>query len=228
MNITKFDPDNASPSHEGTILASDVLPKEMSAPFEHAYGCLFRGQSMMGHAHSNDEFYLVISGSGQVIVGGKNLAVKAGDAIAIPPDTFHTMICTEKDEAPLIWAAFWWTHMEGGVPFTDEIAVQTFKVENGTSENGDPKLADYIVPPQLKTPFGHAYGYLTKGNAMIPHKHHEDEIYIMLKGQALMTIGEESRLLDSGDVVAIPPDVLHTLEAETDEFLWAAIWWDIS
>lgn len=227
MIISRFDPLTAKPSHEGTILADAVVPECMNAPFDHAYGYLMKGRSMMGHAHPTDEIYIVISGSGHVIVGGRNLEVKSGDIVAIPPDTWHTMICTESDNEPFLWAAFWWPHLDGGEPFGEEIAVQRFRVENATGGHNNTLLADYVVPPQLKTPFGNAYGYLTKGGAMEAHEHHEYETYIILNGTGLMTVGEESETVTQGDVIAIPPDVIHSLSSDSDELLWAAFWWDV-
>jgi mannose-6-phosphate isomerase-like protein (cupin superfamily) len=109
INIKRFDPENATPGHEGTILGSNVLPDSISAPFLHQYGYLAeRGRTMAGHSHPTDEIYIVLSGTGHVVVGGENCAVRAGDTVAIPAGQWHTMMCADCDEAPLLWAALWW------------------------------------------------------------------------------------------------------------------------
>lgn len=106
MNISRFDKNTAFKSHNGTILASDVLPEGMTAPFSHAWGYLENGSEMEGHAHPTNEVYFVFSGSGTVVVGEEKAKVSSGDVIEIPPNAYHTMIC-DKD-AVLLWAALWW------------------------------------------------------------------------------------------------------------------------
>lgn len=226
MNITRFDPLKAKPAHEGTILADDVVPAGMHEPFEHAYGYLLNSRSMMGHSHPTDEIYIVMSGTGYVMVGGRNIAVKAGDIVAIPPNVYHTMFCTEKDEAPYKWAALWWPHMEGVEPFGEEIVVQRFDPKTAESGHNGTILAADVVPRQLKTPFGHAFGYLTAGQTMEAHRHHTHEMYMMLEGTGKMTIDDETCNVTAGDVIAIPPDALHELTAKSEELLMAALWWD--
>lgn len=110
--VKRFDPASAEKSHEGTILASDVLPAGMTAPFLHKYGYLENNQSMAGHKHATDEIYIVFSGTGYVTVGGENKAVGPGDVIAIPANVWHTMMCTNKDQGPFLWAALWWDHID--------------------------------------------------------------------------------------------------------------------
>jgi mannose-6-phosphate isomerase-like protein (cupin superfamily) len=106
MKISRFDKATASGGHNDTILASEVLPKGMSAPFGHAWGYLENGGEMEGHTHPTTEIYLVFSGTGTVVVGDERAKVSCGDVIEIPPDIYHTMICDEN--AALLWAALWW------------------------------------------------------------------------------------------------------------------------
>lgn len=108
IDVKRFNPETAYSSHDGTILAEKVVPPSINAPFDHQYGYLLNGQSMAGHAHATDEIYIVMSGSGYVMVGGENRAVSVGDVIAIPSGQWHTMMCTEQDQAPFLWAALWW------------------------------------------------------------------------------------------------------------------------
>ena len=106
MNRSRFDKNTAFGGHNGTILAGDVLPKGMAAPFSHAWGWLENGNEMEGHSHPTNEIYLVFSGSGTVVVGGEREKVSCGDVIEIPPDVYHTMICDENET--LLWTALWW------------------------------------------------------------------------------------------------------------------------
>jgi mannose-6-phosphate isomerase-like protein (cupin superfamily) len=110
--VNKFDPATADKDLVHFILASDVLPTGMKAPFKHKYGYLENNQTMAGHAHATDEIYIVFSGTGYVTVGGENCAIGPGDVIAIPPNQWHTMMCTDKDIGPLLWAALWWEKID--------------------------------------------------------------------------------------------------------------------
>ena len=47
IEICRFDPLQAKPSHEGTILADDVVPPSLHPPFEHAYGYLLNNRSCL-------------------------------------------------------------------------------------------------------------------------------------------------------------------------------------
>ena len=106
MNISRFDKNTAVGGHNDTILASDVLPEGMTAPFGHAWGYLENGGAMEGHSHPTTEVYFVFAGSGTVAVGDEKAKVSCGDVIEIPPDAYHTMICDEN--ATLLWCALWW------------------------------------------------------------------------------------------------------------------------
>ncbi len=106
VNIKRFDKETAGPGHNGTILASRLLPDGMEAPFDATWGYLENDSEMEAHAHPTEEIYVVIKGSGVVVVGEEKANVGPGDVIEIPPDIDHTMIC--EDGGPLLWAALWW------------------------------------------------------------------------------------------------------------------------
>lgn len=53
---------------------------------------------------------------------------------------------------------------------------------------------------------------LPPGKSVTPH-HHEvlEEIYYILSGSGVMTIGDESRAVSAGDAIYIPKNNVHTL-----------------
>ena len=104
--ITRFNPETANKAHAGTILASDVLPKGLNAPFEHAWGYLNGPGEMEPHSHHKEEVYLFIRGEGFAVIDGTRYPVKPGDVVRIPPDALHSVI--NKEDAEILWAAFWW------------------------------------------------------------------------------------------------------------------------
>ncbi|HHX63741.1 MAG TPA: cupin domain-containing protein [Chloroflexi bacterium] len=110
MNIARFDKKKAQPAHNDTILAMDVLPPGVRAPFDHAWGYLQPGHDMEGHAHPTEEIYFFHKGRGVVVVGDEEHPVEAGDVVEIPPDTYHTVRNPSNDE--LYWFALWWEPVE--------------------------------------------------------------------------------------------------------------------
>jgi mannose-6-phosphate isomerase-like protein (cupin superfamily) len=59
---------------------------------------------------------------------------------------------------------------------------------------------------------------LPPGRAVAPHRHREiEEIYYVLSGAGVMTVGDERRHVGAGDAIYIPRETLHTLENTGDE-----------
>lgn len=106
MNIARFEITTASPAHEGTILASPVLPEGMPAPFGHAWGYLAGNGEMDAHAHPTREVYFFFEGQGIVMVDGERAPVGPGDVVDIPENASHTVV--NESGRPLKWAALWW------------------------------------------------------------------------------------------------------------------------
>jgi len=108
--LSTFNKSTAEKAHGGTILSAKVLPEGLKAPFADAWGYLEGKSVMEAHSHPTEEVYFVFVGRGFCGVDGERFAVKPGDVIYIPPNATHTMEC--EDGESLLWAAFWWDHME--------------------------------------------------------------------------------------------------------------------
>jgi mannose-6-phosphate isomerase-like protein (cupin superfamily) len=106
MNTSRFDKTLATPGHNGTILAMDVLPPGMRAPFQHAWGHLEANREMEGHSHAHDECYFFHAGTGTVIVGEEQMAVAPGLVVEIPSNVYHTV--RNDSDGELLWFALWW------------------------------------------------------------------------------------------------------------------------
>lgn len=52
------------------------------------------------------------------------------------------------------------------------------------------------------------------GGAVAPHSHPTHEFYFVLSGRGAMTVADETRPVGPGDLVRIPPDVVHSLAVE--------------
>jgi mannose-6-phosphate isomerase-like protein (cupin superfamily) len=110
MNVSSFERNKASAAHNGTILAMDVLPAGVKAPFRHAWGFLGPHAGMEGHTHPTEEVYFFHKGQGVVVVGKEERAVAPGEWVEIPPDVFHTV--RNDSDGELLWFALWWPPLD--------------------------------------------------------------------------------------------------------------------
>ena len=54
---------------------------------------------------------------------------------------------------------------------------------------------------------------LEPGQAVTPHFHREtEEVYYILEGEGVMTVGGEQRDVSAGDAILIPLNAIHSLE----------------
>jgi mannose-6-phosphate isomerase-like protein (cupin superfamily) len=71
-------------------------------------------------------------------------------------------------------------------------------IDRTTSEITQCSLAEETLPP---------------GCAVTPHRHRQiEEIYYIVSGRGLMTVGDETREVGAGDAVYIPRGNRHTLK----------------
>ncbi len=76
-------------------------------------------------------------------------------------------------------------------------------IDRTTSAITQCSLAEEILPP---------------GSTVTPHHHNElEEVYYILSGRGMMTVGDECREVGSGDAVYVPRNHRHTLENTGDE-----------
>jgi quercetin dioxygenase-like cupin family protein len=61
-----------------------------------------------------------------------------------------------------------------------------------------------------------AYWRIEEGSALRAHGHPHEQVVNLLEGKFELTVDGESRVLVSGNVVAIPPDVPHSGRALTE------------
>jgi Mannose-6-phosphate isomerase len=76
------------------------------------------------------------------------------------------------------------------------------------------------------TPFDSAWGYLKNFGALEIHDHPTQEIYIVFKGEGIVSVGDEKEKVSCGDIIEIPANAPHNIENTTEgELLWLAFWW---
>ncbi len=54
---------------------------------------------------------------------------------------------------------------------------------------------------------------MAQGAMAAPHSHPNEQISVVLQGEAEFTIGDEKQTLQAGDAVVIPGDVVHSVKA---------------
>lgn len=81
--------------------------------------------------------------------------------------------------------------------------------------------------PNYPMPFSGAWCVVRPGTISEPHTQIDQEIFIGIKGQAKLVIGEDKYDFTTGDIAAIPKDVNHYVENDTDDdFHFYVVWWD--
>jgi mannose-6-phosphate isomerase-like protein (cupin superfamily) len=51
------------------------------------------------------------------------------------------------------------------------------------------------------------------------HSHAPEQVYVVVKGEGKIKVGDEERLVAGGDLIYIPPDTLHGIENSSHEVL---------
>ncbi len=81
--------------------------------------------------------------------------------------------------------------------------------------------------PALNAPFEGAWVTVPPHGETGAHSHHEYEIFIAVKGEAVLESQGERRDFRAGDIVHFPPHTEHrVINANDGEFEWYSIWWD--
>ncbi|MGF1425970.1 cupin domain-containing protein [Kitasatospora sp. LaBMicrA B282] len=85
-----------------------------------------------------------------------------------------------------------------------------------------------ILPwPALNAPFEGAYAVVRPGTSTTPHSHHEYEMFVATKGEAVLSSGGVRAPFRAGDVVHFRPGTEHEVINETDgDFEFFSVWWD--
>jgi len=79
----------------------------------------------------------------------------------------------------------------------------------------------------LNAPFEGAWNVIRPGASSVKHAHHEYEIFIAVRGHAVLESADQRAEFRPGDIVFFPPHVDHQVINETDEdFEMYSVWWD--
>jgi quercetin dioxygenase-like cupin family protein len=105
MNKRGFADAPEEPAHGGTVLKR-VLIRQGDAASDLIYmndAYVEPGQVVPAHEHLDmEEVFYVVSGQGEMQVGGEAAALQAGDRVIVPPRTAHVLVNTGTTRLHLI------------------------------------------------------------------------------------------------------------------------------
>ena len=79
----------------------------------------------------------------------------------------------------------------------------------------------------LNSPFESSFALVRAGTHSALHSHHEHEIYIGLRGEAVIECDGEKAPFRPGDVAFMKPGTQHHVLNDGDEdFEFYSVWWD--
>ncbi|CCK28612.1 hypothetical protein BN159_4233 [Streptomyces davaonensis JCM 4913] len=88
--------------------------------------------------------------------------------------------------------------------------------------------AQRLLPwPALNAPFEGSWCVIRPGTASTPHAHHEYEIFVAMKGTAVLDHDGGRTPFVAGDIVHFTPGERHSIVNESAvDFEMYSIWWD--
>ncbi len=84
------------------------------------------------------------------------------------------------------------------------------------------ELTDEVISPHYSTATGGTVTgevievgryRMAKGTGADPHKHPNEQIIYLLEGKLKARVGGEERIVEPGEVIHIPPNVVHEIRA---------------
>jgi mannose-6-phosphate isomerase-like protein (cupin superfamily) len=79
----------------------------------------------------------------------------------------------------------------------------------------------------LNAPFESSWAVVRAGTHSVLHSHHEHEIFVAVRGHAVIECDGEQATFCTGDVAFFRPGLLHrVLNDGREDFEFYSIWWD--
>ncbi len=95
--------------------------------------------------------------------------------------------------------------MSGNIPFDPNRYQQPIRDYVGRKMLGNQEAVDFLPQSHLRI------WYNTQLNGYEPHHHHALEIILVMENLYPVRVGSEEFLMNAGDILFIPPDMLHTI-----------------
>lgn len=198
---------------------------------------LFRfrpGDKMEYHDHAwQEEILFILDGSGTAVVEGARVPVVAGDVLHFGPRPRRQIVADGPGD--LLWFAVgappvdddWHEYPEGERSSWPDLSADWRLLHGADLE---PKVRDRYVITWLHGPFdlralrANLFRF-RPGDSMYPHAHRvQEELFLLLSGEADFVIGDERRRLGPFDVVRVDPaPVRQLVHAGAADTVWLAV-----
>jgi mannose-6-phosphate isomerase-like protein (cupin superfamily) len=214
--------------HDSAVIWSILRQRnpEDSAPhacLEHLSGlvrhALQGGMNSNCHQHeAAEQFYYVLSGRGEVLIGDQRYPVRAGSAAYLPPGLPHQFFADPEED--------WAEHLVVTCPVergeSQPRVVNWREVRPAAGAHGAAVIWHLLesvdeTEPDTGHPCLLGFHYLTlqalvRGKAADRHQHDDKEqVYYVLEGRGTMIAGDQVRPVREGDAVYLPRAVPHQI-----------------
>ncbi|MFH1571764.1 MAG: cupin domain-containing protein [Gemmatimonadota bacterium] len=177
------------------------------------------GMSSNLHQHDKvEQFYFVVSGRGEALIGERRYAVRAGSAAYLPPAVPHQFFADPQVDRV--------EHLVVSCPVERQGSparvVSWREVVPRTGDHGDAVIWPLLesmdeAEPQTPQPCLLGFHYLTqqglvRGKASDRHQHDDKEqVYYVVEGRGAVIAGEAYRPIGEGDAVYLPRGLPHQI-----------------
>ena len=100
--------------------------------------------------------------------------------------------------------------MQNDTSLLDILCIADAPAERFASGRETRRLTGVAGLPTTRFAMGHTS--IDRGGAIPEHRHPNEEVYVVLSGSGLISVGEERRDVAEGCCVFIPPDTPHFLQ----------------
>ena len=194
-----------------------------------------QGGSSMAHYHpESEESYVIMEGQGRLVIGRKTRIVTPGDVIKIPVEKVHQIFNDSIGTLKLlcICAPAWQPKClvpaemakNSSFELDDEIYIR--KKEDCSEINaGKGEFIRELLGKDNGKTEQHSIAHVKicqEGSSTAHYHPKSEESYVILEGQGRLVIGEQEKVVKSGDVAKIPVGKVHQIfndHADTLKFL---------
>ena len=219
--------------HESAVICPIFQPRAADAEVPHAclesigsltWHAVQGGQKSDYHQHENrEQFYYVLSGTGEVLIEDTRYPVRPGSVAYFPPQVRHQLISDPENdflEHLVVTAPVDRTDSRARVLNWRETVPRTGGHADAIMwrllENVDVPNPLTDAPCLLSMRFAGRQALL-RGKASNLHQHDRmEQLYYVLEGRASMLITDTPHHLAEGDAVYLPPGTPHRIMNQDD------------
>jgi len=170
------------------------------------------------HAHADaEQFYYILSGGGEVLIGEERVAVGEGSVTYFPPGVPHQFFAEDEEDGVEHLIITRPVDREGSAPrVTNWRDATPTAGEHGAAVNWS--LLEQLDAAESTTDQPCLLGFaglarqaLVRGKATEVRQQDMEQVYYILEGSGLMIADGDVHRLSEGDTIYLPPGVTHQL-----------------